>query len=68
MDEPPRELLYVWWDAPDDDMLLTDADTAETFHLPPNQIAEQAVWRVFPHTPMRVQCWADRPVWVCGPT
>ncbi|MFO0798548.1 MAG: hypothetical protein U0804_13815 [Gemmataceae bacterium] len=67
LNDPPRPMFFVWQNSPDDEMLITDADTGETFHIPPNQVASGATWRVHPYTPVRVQFWDGRPVWVWGP-
>jgi hypothetical protein len=66
-DEPPREMVFVWQDSPDDELLVSDANTGETFYIPPNQVAQNATWRVNPYELLRVQFWAGQPVWVWGP-
>jgi hypothetical protein len=67
LDEPPREMLFVWQESPDDELLISDADTGETLHIPPNHVAHNATWRVHPYELLRVQFWAGQPVWVWGP-
>lgn len=67
LDEPPREMLYVWRSSHDDDTLIADADTGETFYVPPNQVAHNAMWGRHDYELLRVQFWAGQPVWIWGP-
>jgi len=67
VDEPPREMLYVWRDPQDGEVLIADMDMGETFHIPPNQVAYNASWSMHPYDLLRVQFWGGQPVWVWGP-
>ncbi len=66
-DEPAREMMFDWQDSPDDELLISDADTGESYYIPPNQVAHNAAWRMHPSDLLRVQFWASQPVWVWGP-
>ena len=66
LDEPPHELLFVGQASPDDEMFVSDPSSGETFRMPPNQVAHNAAWQVYPYTLVRVQFSAGQPVWVWG--
>ena len=47
-------------------MFVSDPSSGETFRMPPNQVAHNAAWQVYPYTLVRVQFSAGQPVWVWG--
>jgi hypothetical protein len=75
LDTPDRVMTCVWWNAPDEEMLIRDDESNQTYFIPPERVSSDIgesnqlyfIGVGEADTPVRVQWWEGRPLWVWGP-
>lgn len=62
-----REMNFLWWNGPDDEMLVQDPDTMNTFFIPPSRVSWDFLSvPVHTESQIRVQWWGGEPLWAWG--